>query len=89
MCLIEDLKGRAYIVVIITLTSRLAHSQPRCGEKDHCLLFSSLEMTKTRCSRAVVMVKIQLVWHKLDEVGVCNSVLYSIEKVEDIGQKIL
>ena len=46
-------------------------------------------MTRTRCSRAVVMVKIQLVRHKLDEVGVCNSVLYSIEKVEDIGQKIL
>ena len=29
------------------------------------------------------MVKIYLVWHKLDEVGVCNSVLYIIEKLKE------
>ena len=29
------------------------------------------------------MVKIQLVRHKLDEVGVCNSALYSIEKLKE------
>ena len=29
------------------------------------------------------MVKIQLVWHKLDEVGVGSSALYSIEEVEE------